>query len=508
MRQESDDITPTARARMKLPARLGGCGVRSHVEVAPAAYVGMVIRAWPRVVGASSECGLPIFPSLARDLFWGKQSRPPYIAKSGERKLHGVEGVFQLFQCEQSLTIIKAARECWDTLQERVKADGTAFTKEVALMEGSQQFFTALVEEQVSSSLRSSLQAAHRSRHVPKTQSLCSEELMAFLSVDALSSIWVTQCPDYIGRLNDVEFMTTVADYLALPVPYCKPYVGRPLPAATIERSRLKIADLRGLAFRNARVQGDGWRRCHDAALTTLVAILKDAGVDVEREPSRLFDAALPGVDPRCIAPTEAVGKITPDFLLDLPEVQNDEGETLCEACVILGELKMIHGGSPYDLCVKKPMHRLYAVENRSHKIRKAYFTAASTLDAKFSDASPGPFTKHLQALGDIWGLVSGVYGESNGNLRKLLDYAAHLTPSTSDASAFAVVKHSYYRRFANTVYRAKAGLLSRRLYLVKPNAAANDARMASSSHSSSASVDDAFLSWDLRHGRRLFSAS
>ena len=416
--------------------------------------------------------------------------------------------MYQLFQHDGPLQLVAGATQCWATLQRLIEPDGTAVAHSVEHLKGTQHALSKLVDDKKSENLLDSLHVAHRSRVAQQSGSnlnpLLSEEYMSFLSVDSVASVWVTQCPDYIGKLTDSEFLVTVADYLALPVPFCKPYVGMPLLPKAVQKARLKNGDARGLSFRCAVTTDDGWRRSHNSVLTALVGILKSAGLEVEKEPPRLFDATFPGVDSNSLSTAEVVGKITPDLRVVFPPVTTAAGKLLLKPGPVIGELKLIRVGALYDLPKNKAVKRHYAVERRCRRIAPEYQSHAAALDRRHYSVSPGPFAKRLTELGRLWGLVSGGFGEANGNLRNLLDYAARVVFSRDESRPYSEIKQRFYRRFAAAVYRAKASLLSRRLFLAHPNAAANADRWAVRLGPSSVLPSDAYSSWYTRHGAGL----
>lgn len=108
----------------------------------------------------------------------------------------------------------------------------------------------------------------------------------------------------------------------------------------------------------------------------------------------------------------------------------------------------------------------------RELKLQGEYEAKAAKLDnlleGKLANAprtAPGEFTRRLQSLGPVFGVVFGAYGEGSPNAHKLLDFAASLAAKThwaemgakNEADARASTRECLYRLWGFAAVRARA---------------------------------------------------
>ena len=457
--------------RLRLPARLYGCGLRSSVATAPAAFVGTICRCAPmmidRSIGGVVEQGFLTSP-LA-DLLGVGSFDEGWESLRFDTLLRGSSSLGAEFaRCWQCL-VAAATRLPGQLLDDGalavpVSAAGTEHSKP---LKHPQRAFT----EQIELACYDRLDIAFKNLPVGDAART------VWLNLDRFSTQWVTALPSsHLGLMlgNDV-FSEIFATYLALPSPTCAPMVGQP-----IGRFR-ETLDAYGLKLTTLPLPGDGWRLRHDTVKHLINKDVSQHGQPCLCEVFGLFAPLLPqhGRDAVMAMPRRKRQGLVPDFLIGVP----GGGDVLMELKVISGGQSRYGGGH---------VARCHAVAERAREIPAEYATKAKELDHRFCGTAPGaygPISHKLASYGRVHGLVFGAFGEASADVHALLKVVADECSSREWVAmgardpddAKTSISSALYRSWGVAAVRAQARLKLRGLSSVGPGAnAARTRRQAS----------------------------
>lgn len=452
-----------ARARLRLPARMFGGGIRSLADVAPAAFVATACRALPSMLDRTTEAGtvmpgfLPQLSSLlGADSFDAGMERSRFAAlvSSGSR-------------------LGATFATCWQDLSAEVGDvhDGPLAEPVAGAGRGVEKMQRALTRHReavrfqcLDVTLRG-LQASD-----PRRQ--------AWQNLNRFSTVWVTSWPCDDALLDNGEFTEIVARYFALPSPACAGPVGQ-----TVGNTRRRV-DAHGATLTAAALPGDGRRNQHDTIKWRICEDLREMGVRARPEVFGLFATALPQTarDELGRWTTRKRQGLVPDLLVGVPM----PGGAADRDCLF--ELKTLHAGpSTYPA---SSTERCAAACTRAEALPKEYATKAQRLDREFCDTPPGvvgPVERRLLALGTVRGLVFGHWGETSPDVEDLLSIAAEVgarrhwraMQAPSPGVALGSLVWLLRRRWGMAAWRASARLLLDRLEHIGAGAATAAARRA-----------------------------
>ena len=426
----------TTRRRLRLPARLKGAGVRSHVETTPAAFCGSVNQAVPRLIDYKDEAGELVsgfFPPLAAVLGAGSFDSGNEAARYGAFVASG-------------LAIAAEFAAAWDDL--RAEAGDRATDEECALFydasgaRGLQRELTFVVERQRRDDLAADIAALPVNNNVAAVF-----RRMAWVSVDKSSAVWVSSIPTKHMRAGPVEFREICATYFGAPSPVASALAGQTIFGK--DGTARGVCDQFGLKLASARLDGR-WNVAHDGVKFAIAAALDTLGVGYMSEVHGIFTPAIPPAAqararrfmqgrPCGGGPNGQRQGLVPDFRIDI-EGLADAGAASTAA---LAELKILRcgstarapvGGSTYPTHGVSSVfdgHRR-AVHARAASIQAERERDARRIDARFCDTQPGddgPVLQRLRSFGPILSLVVGAFGEWNDGLERLLSFAADAAP-------------------------------------------------------------------------------
>ena len=235
----------------------------------------------------------------------------------------------------------------------------------------------------------------------------------AWVNVDKFSTTWVTAWPTQDLQLSNPEFLEVSTFYFGLASPACASAVEE-----RIAGGRTSV-DRYGVRLAAAVLPGDGWRTQHDAIKWRMSADSREMQARLRTEVYGLFAAAMPQ-EARQRAAAMPVRKrqgLVPDFLahvaLDGPERP------------LLLELKTLHyGSSTYP----GGTDRCGAVAKRARALPSEYAAKARGADQKYCGTAPGnvgPVESLLRTYEPVRGLVFGAWGEASPMVEQLLSVLA-----------------------------------------------------------------------------------
>ena len=433
--------------RLRLPARKFGGGLRSLVDVAPAAFLGTVCKVLPHFVDRrlpNGEHQIGFLPRLA-GIF------DPHSFDEGNEDIR-----FQHF-LQSGTRLAMALAMHWVTLQNEVGADSVGPLRMSVEAAGADS--SKLQRDITMQRERVRFQALDvEIRALPEGDM----RKAAWLNVDRFSTCWVTAWPTHDARLSNEEFTEATTFYFGLPSPACAAVIGE-----RIGSTRYAV-DAHGCHLTTATLPGDGWRSQHDA-LKWQIDDCRDSHTRVVTEVYGLFAAYIPQAGRRRLA-SEPIRKrqgLVPDFLvyaaIDGPER------------ALLLELKTLHHGVSTYVQGQPPQARCAAVARRARALPAEYAAKAVQVDRKYCNTGAdetGPVTARLQRFEPVRGLVFGAWAECSPDVEKLLGClartgAARLWRSmgcVEESVAVGILAWALRRRWAMTALRENARLKLERL--------------------------------------------
>ena len=418
------------RRRLRLPARLRGGGVRSHVETTAAAFCGAVNQAVPRFIDRTDDAGefvAGFFPSLASVLGAGSFDHGSEATRYATYLASGYASATELATAWAALRAEAPEGVADETCSLFYGAEGAR---------GSQRELTSVVEKQRFDDLGSAIGA------LPRADEADLYRRVAWCSVDKNSAVWVTSIPTRHLRAGPMEFREICAAYFGAPSPVATRLENQAIySGAGFQRA---VCDKFGLKLASLNLDGR-FNRFHDEVKFAIANSLDILGVGYSAEVHGVFTPVIPPAaqaDARRFMQRGREGAqrgqrqgLVPDFKIELERLVDGASTTAA-----LAELKMLHagrtasnpiGGCTYSTrgngthCVLTGHRR--AVHTRAGKIQGERVNDARRIDARFCGTQPGddgPVLDRLRSFGPIVGLVVGHFGEWNDGLERLVSLA------------------------------------------------------------------------------------
>ena len=435
-----------ASRRLQLPARMFGGGIRSMVDVAPAAFLGGLCRSVPSFIQRAGEAGggtAGFMPNLTEML-----GRGAFDAEATGPAFAGLVA--------SGLPTAQAMQAAWTTLASEIgtENDGPLMSSAEYMRPDGTKLQNALTKRRELIRFQS-LDIDLRS--------LANDDMRkaAWLNTDRFSTAWVSSWPTPDLTLSNPEFLEVATFYFGLPSPGCASAVGE-----RIANTRA-VVDAYGTRLTTTALPGDGWRSQHDALKWRIAQDAREMQVRMRTEVFGLFAGCMPQAGRRRVQ-AEPVRKrqgLVPDFLanvaVDGPERQ------------LLFELKTLHYGvSTYSGASNG---RCAAVARRAAALPGEYAQKAARADQAYCGTAAGdvgPVARRLQGFEHVRGLVFGAWGEASPMVEALLSALArsgadkHWRGMRCASPAEAVGAMAWYLRrgWALTALRENARLKLDRL--------------------------------------------
>jgi hypothetical protein len=294
------------------------------------------------------------------------------------------------------------------------------------------------------------------------------DQLTCLMNIDSYSSCWVSQCPDLHGRLNNMQFRVTFADYMALDVPIGSDVINKLLPTKFRDHRRFKRFDPRGYAIRNTKATDFDYSNQHDFMVNSLCGVIRYGGIQVMKEKKEFLGPIAP-MDGN----TSKSNSIRPDLVFECDHLSQKY-----YVDKIFGDVKCLHMGSHYDKTPKYQIgHPCHAIENRAVKVTAEYMAKAKAIDKLAAAPRPeiGPCLRYVTSQGTVTGLGFGTFGEVSRSVKTLVSFVASEVAKRSKSSADKARSKSaaswmFKRWIGMDCLRSKADLLIGRDFITKPN--------------------------------------
>ena len=394
---------PLLLRRMRLPAKLGGAGLRSVVAVSSSAFAGRVSQVAPLLIDMTTASGAVrpgALPGLASVFGAGsfdsgrEPTRFAALLASGARL--GVElgtawAMMQiaLVAAPSVLLSVPAASAGWTG----VPGGGVVVKLQHAL--------TTEIESAAASMLRLEFRAL----------SHADLRRTAIASVDRASSRFLISFPSRGNAIANPEWRECIAMYYGTASPACAPYVG--LPMRNKQGREIGRLDRHGstlLSHPNLVDADSGRTIWHDDLLWRMDHALSEGHIPHSTEVLGIFNAALPQVARENLAAAyqsrmQRQG-LVPDVVFTVEGRRAlADVKTIC-VCPTRYPERLLRGGASQA-----------AVRERARSVHSEYAYKAKLLDEEFagvprSSGRTGPVLTTLLAFGVVTGLVFGAFGE------------------------------------------------------------------------------------------------
>jgi hypothetical protein len=259
-----------------------------------------------------------------------------------------------------------------------------------------------ILEEGKAASITNNIKNNNMSENTTK------HERMSFYYSNTYSSEFLRALISKGGIMMNDTFVTAVNNYLGLPIPILKPFVGE--KNHYIGRSG-KLVDEYGIEVKNAQIRGGHYQRGHRSIQYLLNDMCRKAHLYCELEPSNMFTNLPNEIAERYYASISKEDQIRPDFRIHNYKTVK-RGFGIVEQSLV-GEVKTVRVGSNNRYCHSRPS--IQAVEKRDKDIRSEYNRKSKKLDEKYSNGEKYFETAIKKfAKGGVMPFVIGAYGEIN----------------------------------------------------------------------------------------------
>ena len=375
---------------IRQPLKMGGLGIRSHVETSLAAYIGGLEQALPHMTGTDGVCQL--LEEVLGDGQGTSLTRWQPLIRSGCRTGQELVSAWSQLQEEARQCAAYLGQELVSPLSSPVECAG----------DGSSDGSTRRKVVQQREELRGSVLKEAMARIPNKKLRPC----IAWSNRDKLSTAWL-QCLPGPNGLNNQAFSEALALALCMPSPACQDRVG-----AQVGRS---VVDIYGDKVVSTVMPGDHWRTRHDKIKLAIGSLCSWARLPVTTEVFGLFSHLIPA---QALSRYERGRKrqaLVPDFRLEMP---CPTGGSRFQ----LAELKVISCCESWY--TPSAGGNVRATEKRANGLKAEYRRKARDVDKETREKrneEKGPVERRLEEFGDLMGLVFGAWGEASEMVHQLV---------------------------------------------------------------------------------------
>ena len=296
---------------VRQPIRMGGLGIRSQVEVSPAAFIGGVEMSLPHFTNGDTVCQQlePVIGNFNGNV----KERWSRMIESGCRTGKEFTTAWEKLQ--------KEAEEYAQFLGQDLPP-GPLQSPTSGAGDGSEDGSTRrAVVRQIEE-----LRGAVLKESMKRNRNVNSKQVLAIINRDKLSSSWL-QCLPGPNGINNAGFSEAMALTLCMPSPVCQERVG--------EKIGRKVVDIYGDNVMSEQLPGDHWRTRHDQVKMTVNSILSWSRVSSTCEVFGLFGHLIPKEGLSRMESGRARQGLVPDFKIALPDKVEGTKEVLAEIKVI-----------------------------------------------------------------------------------------------------------------------------------------------------------------------------
>jgi hypothetical protein len=378
---------------IRQPLKMGGLGIRSHIETSPAAYIGGLEQALPHMTGAGGVCQL--LKAVIGEDQGSSSTRWHSLIQSGCRT--GQELVSSWSQLQEE------ARQCADYLGQELMSPLSSPVEGAG--DGSNNGSTRRKVVQQREELRGGVFQEAMARMPNRKLRPC----LAWSNRDKLATAWL-QCLPGPNGLNNQAFSEALALALCMPSPACQDRVG-----AQVGRS---VVDIYGDKVLSTVMPGDHWRTRHDKIKLAIGSLCSWARLPVTTEVFGLFSHLIPA---QALSRYERGRKrqaLVPDFRIEMPSATGGSRFQLAE-------LKVISCCESWY--TPSAGGKVRATEKRASGLKAEYRRKAREVDkeTRDKDNEKGPVERRLEEFGDLLGLVFGAWGEASESVHHLVQKLA-----------------------------------------------------------------------------------
>jgi hypothetical protein len=460
--------------RMRLPVKLNGLGIRSRVELAPAAFAGALVKALPSIIDSADAAGIPI---------QGILNHPDLRPIIGPQSF--ACGHYDLSTFVNSGSPDGAAlNAAWRRLQVAATIPGAVGPSSKALAvpvaqsgEGIQNLQHAITTALDRARHARLLHAANRNTRNGR----------AVLTYDRLSRAFLRCPPRDPYKLSPEEFSEALCRFMCAPSPACAPLIGTLLRAS----ARGGPIDLHGDIMLNACLTGDPVTRLrHDPVKFTIAQHLRECGSFVRVEAFDFFASVIPAANLSLLdqEPHRDARKRLPTP--DIVAILGPRGrEQVIEIkSIALNETWYSQGGDPSG--------PNYGTAKRASAVQRELQSKVRALDLKLRlvqpavhgapPPAPGPCERKLQASAPVTAVCVGGLGEGSPDLHSLIHRIAEVTAAKMKDElgmeyrpAKARVTEYLYRDLGTVIARGMARMILDGRQFAHPLLAQHLARIA-----------------------------
>ena len=383
-----------------LPIKSGGLGLRSMLDLAPAAWLGALEQAVPFFAGEKQVC-------------------PPLAHLAGLE-----EGVLERWQplLDSRSRTGEELQRAWNTLQERARQMSDFLEEELggalgqpveAAGEGSTDGSTRMV---VTTQLEM-LTLATLNKHLDGVRDRKARPVCNMQQKDKLSMAWLLALPGAQSSISTPIFREGVAMVECVPSPACRDRLG--------ERIGEGRVDLWGDTVKCQALPGGSWTIRHDRTKAEIMRMLGWSGIVASCEVAGLFQHLIPPVARVRQEIRNQSHVMVPDFRIQLPSTTPALDLAPGETETRLAELKHTCSESHYRTG-RRQQQFTRAVDRKAGELMGEYQAKADRMDTLLGEGGgEGRVRRRLDLFGELITVVVGKYNELSEGGHMLLDAMA-----------------------------------------------------------------------------------
>ena len=384
-----------------LPIKSGGLGLRSQLDLSPAAWVGALEQALPFFSGEKGVC-----PPLAE------------LAGEEEDDLHRWRPLL-----ESGLRTGEELRQAWATLQQRAQQMSDYLGEESLTgplevdVEGAGVGSTTGATRMAITTQLEGLTLSTLTKHLGEYRHRKARPVCLNQQKDKMTTAWLLALPTPQGSISSPIFREGLAMVLALPSPACRDRVGQRIGGGRV--------DVWGDVVKcDNSLIGGGWTIRHDRTKGEIMRMLSWSGIVATCEVSGLFQHLVPPAAQDRPEVKRQSHVMIPDFRLQLPHTTPGLDLAPGETATRLAELKFTCSEQHYRTGVRQREFQR-AVERRAGLLMGEYQAKADRMDTLLGEEGRGRVRRQLDQYGKLVGVVVGKYLELSEGGHLLLDAMA-----------------------------------------------------------------------------------